>query len=88
LALTDLRLTLPPEALNELAELVADKVTERQPAPAEPFLDTNAAAVHLSTKPQRIYELVHKGILDPDGRDGKRLLFRRESLDAYAANGK
>jgi Helix-turn-helix domain len=80
-----LNLPLPPELIEAIAERVAEKIAVPQPAPAEPFLDTSAAAEHLSTKPQRIYELVHKGILKPDGRDGKRLLFRRESLDAYVS---
>jgi excisionase family DNA binding protein len=49
---------------------------------ASPWLDTRRAAEHLATSPARIHDLVALGKLTPR-RDGRRLLFRRDHLDAY-----
>lgn len=47
----------------------------------EPWLDVAAAAVYLACSAKRIYDLVALGRLRC-ARDGRRLLFRREWLDA------
>ena len=72
---------LDDEALDLLADLVAERL---RPAPHErsPWLDTAGAADYLAAKPARIHDLVALGRLTPR-RDGRRLLFRREDLDAY-----
>lgn len=46
-----------------------------------PWLDVQAAAEHLACTPRRIYNLVSEGRLR-GARDGRRLLFRVEWLDA------
>lgn len=64
-------------------DLIADRVAERlQPSTPSPWLDTRGAAAHLACKPARIHDLVQLGGLHPR-RDGRRLLFRRDDLDAY-----
>jgi excisionase family DNA binding protein len=45
------------------------------------YVTTEKAAEILACKPKRIYELVAQGRLR-HFRDGRRLLFRREDLDA------
>lgn len=81
-----LELAIPPAALEALALRVAELVTARvadstAPAPADGWLDVNAAADYLACKPKRIYDLVGQSRLRCM-KDGTRSLFRREWLDA------
>lgn len=78
--------SIPGDALDALADLVAEKVAERLPNRPEPYLGVEAAADYLSCKPARIYELVAQGRLHPL-RDGRRLLFLRADLDAALDGG-
>jgi len=71
---------LTAEQLDAIAMRVAEHV---QPAPTgSPWLSTEQAADYLAAKPARIHDLVALGRLAPR-RDGRRLLFRRDELDAY-----
>lgn len=82
-----LTLALPDELLEELAERVADLLAERNaPTEAEGFLDVTDAAAFLSCKSSRVYALTSSGRL-PHYKDGSRLLFDRDELRAYVANG-
>lgn len=66
-------------------EVIARRVAEliAVPAQAAPaWVDAAGAAVHLATSTARIYDLVQLRKLEPR-RDGRRLLFRLEDLDAY-----
>lgn len=72
---------LDDQALDRLAELLAPRLAARQPA-ASGWLDTKGAAEHLSCSVDRVHDLVQLRTLTPC-RDGRRLLFRREDLDAY-----
>ncbi|HEX4304833.1 MAG TPA: hypothetical protein VHZ54_02245 [Solirubrobacterales bacterium] len=90
------RPTLPVLRADErfveaLADVVADRVVERlgrdRRDEEEGFLDADGAALRLSTSRQRIHELTSNGVLRPDGRDGRRPLFRRSSLDRYVEEG-
>jgi excisionase family DNA binding protein len=47
----------------------------------EPYLTAEQAAKYLACEPKRIYELVAQGRL-PRRKDGRRLLFRLEELEA------
>jgi excisionase family DNA binding protein len=77
-----LTLELTGEQLDALAELVAARLGERA-APAPPtWLGARGAAAHLVCSVGRIHDLVALGKLTPR-RDGRRLLFRRDDLDAY-----
>ena len=75
-------IVLSDEQLQQLAAVVAPLLADRPPAPVSTWLDTAGAAAHLCCKPGRIHDLVQLGKLKPR-RDGRRLLFRREDLDAY-----
>lgn len=73
----------------ELIDAIADAVTARLAAnglagapTSTPYLTVESAAEYIAAKPQRIYDLVNDGRLTPR-RDGRRLLFRREDLDAH-----
>lgn len=76
-----LALGVPPELVEAIAARVSDLLCERLPTRPEPYLDVNGAAEYLAAKRSRIYELVESGRLRTH-RDGRRLLFRREDLDA------
>ena len=72
-----------PEALVEaVAERVADLLAERLPAqgPA-PWLDVDGAAAYLASPKSRVYELVAAKRVR-HYRDGRRVLFKAEDLDA------
>ncbi len=83
-----LSLTLPPDALEAIAQRAAELLAKDfQPAALSPYLTVDEAADYLRcTGRQRIYDLVHQGALVPR-RDGKRLLFHRDTLDAYLSGG-
>ena len=81
-----LALELPDELLEQIAQRAAELVAERQPADASPWLDAKAAAEYLSAPVSRIHDLVQLRKLTPC-RDGRRLLFRRDDLDAYLEGG-
>ena len=65
----------------ELVEAVARRVAELVELPAEGWLNTERAAEYLSAPTSRVHDLVSAGHLHPH-RDGTRLMFRREDLDA------
>ncbi len=77
-----LALALPPALVEQIAERAAAIVAERQPPAASPWLNTQGAAEYLATGTDRIHDLVQLHKLHPR-RDGRRLLFRRDDLDAY-----
>lgn len=73
---------LPDALIDAIAERVVNLLDEREHGrPASPWLDVEEAAAYLRASKQRIYDLVSAGELNP-ARDGRRLLFRREQLDA------
>lgn len=81
-------LAFPPELVGAIAERMVDMLAERSAARAEPtpWLDVDAAARYLACERHRIYDLVSAGRLRC-ARDGRRLLFRREWLDAALIDG-
>jgi excisionase family DNA binding protein len=72
---------LPDEVVDELVRRTVAALAERQADEPEPWLNVNSAAAYLDCTPRRIYDLVEQGRLTPM-RDGRRLLFRRQWLDA------
>lgn len=74
-------LGIPDAVLDELAARVAAAIVERMPEPVEPYMDAERAAEYLACPKSRIYELVAAGRLR-HYRDGRRVLLRREDLDA------
>lgn len=73
---------LDDAALDELAERLAPRLSDRIAPPRSPWLDVADAAEYLRCSKQRVYDLVHADRLEPR-RDGRRLLFHRDHLDAY-----
>jgi hypothetical protein len=80
-------LTLPDEALEQLAAallpLVVERLEAKAPADVGGWLNPARAAEHLSVPRRRISDLKSAGALEPDGYDGRTPLWRRATLDAY-----
>lgn len=77
--------------VEELAAAVAERVAERlsldRGEAGDGYLDAEGAARHLGTSRKRIHDLTSDGRLAPDGRDGRRPLYLRRSLDAFVRGG-
>jgi excisionase family DNA binding protein len=77
-------LALTDAQIEQIAARAAELVIERQQADASsPWLDAAGAAEYLACSRDRVYDLVQLRRLAVH-RDGRRLLFRRADLDAYA----
>ncbi len=81
-----LQLTVPDTLLHVLAERVAQLLHRDTPEPGEVaasgrWLGVQDAAEYLACPTSRIYDLVSQRRLFAH-RDGRRLLFRRQDLDA------
>ena len=77
----ELTIRLTDEQLAEIAERAAALVPEASTT-ASPWLNAVEAAEHLRCRKDRIYDLIALGKLHPH-RDGRRVLLRRDDLDAY-----
>ena len=60
---------------------MVELLAEQQPSLPEAWLDVDQAAAYLACSPKRIYDLVSQRRLRR-AREGRRLLFQREWLDA------
>lgn len=84
--IASLKITLPPEVLEQLIEQVTAQVVERlktaQSAPPPKMLTVKQAAGYLGAKPQRIYDLLSQRRLTRY-KDGGRTLVSREELEAH-----
>lgn len=72
---------LSSDAFSDLVEAVRAHIEPQPRDEPEPWLDVAAGAAYLCCSAKRIYDLVALGQLRC-ARDGRRLLFRREWLDA------
>jgi excisionase family DNA binding protein len=81
----ELRLTIPAELLEALAEQVAARVNDQLPARAEsPWLDFEAACAYLRFSRDQLYKLTAaRAIPFRKRRGGQGLLFRRDELDRW-----
>jgi excisionase family DNA binding protein len=77
-----LTLALPDELIEQVAQRAAALLAERTPSASSPWLDTKGAAEYMAASPSRVHDLVQLGRLHPR-RDGRRLLFKRDDIDAY-----
>jgi excisionase family DNA binding protein len=73
---------LPPAAIEAIAQRAAAIVLAAQAPAGSTWLSTDEAAEHLRCPRSRVHDLTALGKLTPR-RDGRRLLFRRDDLDAY-----
>jgi excisionase family DNA binding protein len=81
--MSDFGFTISPEALELLAERVADMLrVPDQPSPPSPYMTVAQAAENICAKPQRVYDLLSAGRLQRY-KDGSRVLVSRTELDAY-----
>lgn len=74
------------DVAGPIAIAVAEKIGQQiQPTPQSPYLSVAEAAEYMRCKRQRIYDLLSARSI---GRykDGKRVLLRRDELDAYLAS--
>jgi excisionase family DNA binding protein len=78
-------LELPDELVERIPQRAAELLAERQQAGASRWLNTEQAAEYIAAPVSRVHDLVQLRKLTPR-RDGRRLLFRREDLDAYLEN--
>jgi excisionase family DNA binding protein len=76
-----LSLGVPPELVDAIAGQVAGLIVEQFPEKPSPYLRIDEAAEYLACPVSRIRDLKDAGKLR-HYRDGRRLLFRREDLDA------
>lgn len=76
----ELTIRLTDEQIAQIAARAAALVSA--PTPASPWLNVAEAAERLRCRKDRIYDLIALGRLHPS-RDGRRVLLRREDLDAY-----
>jgi excisionase family DNA binding protein len=72
-------LTLSDEQVEQIARRAAALLPSTAPSP---WLDAEGAADYLATTRGRIYDLIALKKLEPH-RDGRRVLLRRDDLDAY-----
>jgi excisionase family DNA binding protein len=85
-----MRLELDDRVLDTLADRLADKLVARlaplgTPA-ATPWMSAQAAADYIGCSLSRVRKLTMLGDL-PTHRDGGRVLYRRDDLDAYIRSG-
>jgi excisionase family DNA binding protein len=82
--MSSLAMTLPPDLIDAIADAVRDRLEAEgllgQTTPE--ILTVGETASYLRCSRQAVYDRVHQGAIEPL-RDGRRLLFRRLSLDAY-----
>lgn len=84
----DFHLTLSDAALDTLAERVASRVAQRLnggTGPA-PWMTAEEAADYLRCSISRLRKLTMRKLV-PAHRDGGRVLYRREDLNAFIAGG-
>lgn len=79
----ELRLDVPPDLVEAIAERSAEIVLERQgTTESMPYMTVDEAAKYMRCRPKRIYDLTSQRRL-PFIKDGSRTLLRRVDLDAY-----
>ncbi len=80
-----LELTFPPALIDAIAMRVVELAQEQGLLAGDsrsPLMTVAEAAEYIRGEKQRVYDLIHSGALVPE-RDGRRVLLRRETLDAY-----
>ena len=78
-------LGLPSEAVDAIARRVAQLLAE-QNATRSPWMTAEQAAEYIAAPVSRVRKLTMTGEL-PHHRDGRRVLYHRDDLDAYVRAG-
>ena len=85
-----IRIEFDDRLLDTLADRLADKLVVRCAPPcaltATPWMGAQAAADYIGCSLSRVRKLTMLGDL-PTHRDGTRVLYRRDDLDAYIRSG-
>ena len=85
-----IRIELDARVLDALADRLADKLAVHLVPPgapaATPWMSAQAAADYIGCSLSRVRKLTMLGDL-PTHRDGGRVLYRRDDLDAYIRSG-
>lgn len=81
-----LALDLPADALEQLADLIADRISERTATATDRprWMTTTEAADYLRTSPDALHRKTAADAI-PHVKEGGRLLFDREELDGWLA---
>ena len=80
------RVPVTDDLIRAVADRVRQELARKRALELRPWLDVKGAAEYLSCPTGRIYALTGSGRMRHE-RDGRRLLFRREWLDDFVANG-
>jgi hypothetical protein len=79
--------SLPPEAIEQIAKRVAEILADRQPGEEDSWLrGADRIAAYVDAPPSRVYALASANRI-PLHRDGSALVARRSELDAWMRNG-
>ena len=85
-----IRIELDDRVLDVLADRLAERLAVQASPPASatatPWLSAQAAADYIGCSLSRVRKLTMLGDL-PTHRDGARVLYRRDDLDAYIRSG-
>ena len=85
-----IRIELDDRVLDMLADRLADKLAVHRAPPGAltptPWMSAQAAADYIGCSLSRVRKLTMLGDL-PTHRDGARVLYRRDDLDAYIRSG-
>ncbi len=83
-----LRLELPDALVDAIAEraaeIVLERLGEREALAGSPYLSVDEAAEYLRSSRQRVYDLLSSGRLSRH-KDGSRVLVARAELEAHLA---
>jgi hypothetical protein len=71
---------------NELRHIVRDEYSRLNETPS-PWLNTKSAAAYLDITEDALRGIVKRGEITPSRSANRRLMFRREMLDAWAMGG-
>jgi len=82
LYLSDVRVTLPAEAVGALVAVLAPRLPAAAPPDPSPYLTVAEAADYLRASRQRVYDLLSSRRLSRR-KDGARVLISRAELDTY-----
>src|SRR4051812_28668741 len=91
------QVVVPPYALEAIIDVVAARAAEIVSArmseaeggrPDVRYLDSADAAKYLGVSAKRVYDLRSMRALEPDGYDGRKPLYTRETLEHYVAEAR